>query len=596
LAPLTAQPVSLQLEFSDKLLDDTKLKENLKFERDGQSLGTDNLLISKSTDKLYVVSGMDQAGNATGTYSITLDLSKLHKYNSGKEGVSTSKVQWSVISSNKAPIAYAGANQTVNENTLVTLDGSGSTDPDSDALTYLWAAPSGITLSSTTDSKPTFTAPEVDTDQTYTFDLVVNDGKVNSSVSQVTVTVKNVSPTRIQTISLNIGWNIISANVTPPNLNMMDIFQPLINEGKLKKVMDESGKTLEDFGFFGGWNNDIGTWGIDRGYKVNLTESTTLNLEGPPVSLPMEINLYAGWNIIGYPSDQQMDAMTIFQPLIDAGKLKKVMDEAGLSIEDFGVYGGWTNNIGNLTPNKGYKVNMVSDGTLTIPSSGTKVAVIPPENLDSKHFRKVFNGNGTDHMNINLIDLAKGGLKAGDEIGIFDGEICVGSVQIGSQQISLNYISIPASENDEMDHVSNGFTPQNPIKLRLFRNNQEYLLQPELVNNSNSIFAKGESMFARVNTGLATAIIEPTEPVSVKCYPNPFTNRITVEIVISEAQKLDVKIFDLSGQIIRTLYRGNGKEKTVLVWDGKNDQGVRTVPGSYLLKANNTVEKIVLSH
>ncbi len=593
---LTSQPATLQLEFSAKLLDDTKLKENLVFARDGQSLGTENLSVSKSTDKIYLVSGMDQVGNATGAYSLSLDVSKFKKYISGKEGVSASMVQWSIISSNKAPIAYAGANQTVNENTLVILDGSGSIDPENDALTYLWTPPSGITLSSATVQKPTFTAPEVVTDQTYTFDLVVNDGNVNSAVSQVEVTVKNVSPTKIQTISLNVGWNIISANVTPPNLNMMDIFQSLIDNGKLKKVMDEAGKTLEDLQFFGGWNNDIGSWNLDRGYKVNVSETTTISMEGPPVPLPKEINLYTGWNIIGYPSDQTIDAMHIFQPLIDAGKLKKVMNESGLSIEDYGSFGGWTNDIGNLTPNKGYKVNMVSDGKITIPSSGTKIAVIPPENLASAHFGKVFAGNGTDHMNINLVDLVKGGFKAGDEIGIFDRNLCVGSVQIGSQQLSVNYVSIPASGNDRMNPVPNGFTPQDPIKLRLFRNNQEYLLQPDLVNNSKSIFAKGESMFARVNTELATVLIDPTEPVSVKCYPNPFTDQITIEIVNSEVQKLDVKIFDINGQNIRMLYSGNSNEKTVLLWDGKNDQGVKTAPGSYLLKANNTVEKIVLSH
>jgi len=593
---LTSQPVSLQLEFSAKLLDDTKLKECLLFERDGQSLGTDKLLVLKSTDKLYLVSGIDQVGNATGTYRLSLDLSKLKKYSSGKEGVSASRVQWSIISSNKAPIAYSGTSQTVNENSLVTLDGSGSIDPDKDALTYLWTAPSGITLSSVTDPKPTFTAPEVATDQNYIFDLLVNDGKVNSAVSQVTITVKNVVPTKIQTIDLNIGWNIISANVTPPNLNMMEIFQSLMNNGKLKKVMDEAGNTLEDLQFFGGWNNDIGTWNIDRGYKVNVSESTTLTLEGPPVPLPKEINLYTGWNIIGYPTDQPMDAMLIFQPLIDAGKLKKVMNETGSSIEDYGSYGGWTNDIGNLTPNKGYKVNMISDGTITIPSSGTKVAVIPPEVLASNHFRKAFTGFGTDHMNINLVDLAEGGFKAGDEIGIFDGNLCVGSVQIGVQQLSANYVNIPASGNDQMNPSPNGFTPQNPIKLRLFRNNQEYLLQPDLLNNSKSTFAKGESMFARINTELATALVDPTKPVSVKCYPNPFTDQITIEIVNPKTQKLDVKIFDISGQIIRTLFNGNSNEKTVLLWDGKNDQGTKTAPGSYLLKANNTVEKIVLSH
>jgi ACT domain-containing protein len=192
-ASVSIQPASIQLEFSDKLLDDTKLLENLKFERDGQALGNLNLSISKSTDKLYVLSGMNQYGNANGTYELILDLSKLKKYNSGKEGVSTSKVQWKIDSSNKAPVANAGIDQTVNEKVQVTLDGSGSSDPNADALTYLWTAPAGIVLNSATVAKPTFTAPDVTTDQTLTFSLTVNDGKVSSTADEVVITVKNIS-------------------------------------------------------------------------------------------------------------------------------------------------------------------------------------------------------------------------------------------------------------------------------------------------------------------------------------------------------------------------------------------------------------------
>jgi hypothetical protein len=94
---------------------------------------------------------------------------------------------------NKTPLANAGANQTINENSLVTLDGSLSSDPDNDALTYLWTAPTGITLSPATVAKPTFTAPEVSTDTPYTFSLVVNDGIINSIADQIIITVKQVN-------------------------------------------------------------------------------------------------------------------------------------------------------------------------------------------------------------------------------------------------------------------------------------------------------------------------------------------------------------------------------------------------------------------
>ncbi|MFY9154127.1 MAG: CARDB domain-containing protein [Prolixibacteraceae bacterium] len=595
LAAVLVQPTSLQLEFSDKLLDDTKLKENLKFERDGQLLGNENLTITKSTDKIYAVSGMNLAGNASGTYSLSLDNSKFKKYLSGKEGISTSKAQWAVSNPNKAPNAFAGLNQTVDENSLVTLNGSGSSDPDNDALTYLWTAPSGISLSSATAANPTFTAPEVNADQTYTFSLVVNDGKVNSAASTVNITVKNITSEKTQTLNLNIGWNIISAMVSPANPDMKAIFQSLIDAGKLVKVMDESGKTLEDFGAFGGWKNNIGNLSNERGYKVNVSEPVDLAIQGIPVTLPAEITLYEGWNIIGFPSETEQDAMSLFQPLIDSGKLIKVMNEAGLTIEDFGIFGGWKNNIGNLKPNKGYKVNMAAAGTITIPASGTKLAVIPPEVIPSQHFRKVFIGNGTDHVNINLVDLTRNKFEVGDEIGIFDGMYCVGSATIGSGQLFNDYISIPASGDDQLSASRNGYLSGNQIVLKLFRNNHEYVLTPKLENNSTDTFIAGESMFATANTILVTNTENQFNQNSVRCFPNPFTDQITIEIAISETPKLDVRIYDVKGRLIRNLYQGKNQIKTILIWDGKNDQGAKILPGNYVLKANDKVEKILLT-
>ncbi len=93
---------------------------------------------------------------------------------------------------NRAPVADAGANQTADERTTVTLDGSASSDPDNDALTYNWTAPAGITLSDTAAQSPTFTAPDVTSDTDYTLTLEVSDGTL-SDTDTVTVTVRHVN-------------------------------------------------------------------------------------------------------------------------------------------------------------------------------------------------------------------------------------------------------------------------------------------------------------------------------------------------------------------------------------------------------------------
>ena len=84
--------------------------------------------------------------------------------------------------------------QTVPGGSTVQLDGSGSSDVNGDPLTYQWTQTAGtpVTLSSTTASRPTFTAPAGPS--TMTFRLVVNDGQVSSTPSTVTITVTNQPP------------------------------------------------------------------------------------------------------------------------------------------------------------------------------------------------------------------------------------------------------------------------------------------------------------------------------------------------------------------------------------------------------------------
>ncbi len=105
-------------------------------------------------------------------------------------------VSITVDSINDAPVAEAGPAQTVFVTDTVTLDGSGSTDIDGDALTYAWSffsvpAGSGASLSSLTAVMPTFV---IDLPGDYVVELIVSDGTLFSVADTVTISTDNSPP------------------------------------------------------------------------------------------------------------------------------------------------------------------------------------------------------------------------------------------------------------------------------------------------------------------------------------------------------------------------------------------------------------------
>lgn len=105
-----------------------------------------------------------------------------------------------VTNGNIPPVADAGTDQTVNEWTIVTLDGSGSSDPDDGIASYLWEQTGGtsVTLSNNTDFQPSFTAPDVGPGgESLTFQLTVTDngGLKSTDDAIVNVSFVNVPPT-----------------------------------------------------------------------------------------------------------------------------------------------------------------------------------------------------------------------------------------------------------------------------------------------------------------------------------------------------------------------------------------------------------------
>jgi len=83
--------------------------------------------------------------------------------------------------------------------------------------------------------------------------------------------------------------------------------------------------------------------------------------------------------------------------------------------------------------------------------------------------------------------------------------------------------------------------------------------------------------------------VTPTKYMLEQSYPNPFNPETAINFSIKEAGKVSLKIYNLQGQLIRSLI---DEEKLAgsysIIWKGTNDQGVRVSSGTYLytLKVN----------
>ena len=103
---------------------------------------------------------------------------------------------------NSLPVAQAGEDATVDENTQVTLTGSG-VDDDGTIVSYRWVQTEGVevTLTNADQASAEFTAPDVKPSEILTFELNVTDDAGATATDSVSVTVTHINASPIITIS-----------------------------------------------------------------------------------------------------------------------------------------------------------------------------------------------------------------------------------------------------------------------------------------------------------------------------------------------------------------------------------------------------------
>jgi hypothetical protein len=163
-----------------------------------------------------------------------------------------------------------------------------------------------------------------------------------------------------QTVTLSAGWNWFST--------YLEVDDPVTMLQMLEAALGENGVAIKSSDVYTendaewGWFGDLDDVGIvnEQMYKIQVSTSCTLNLQGAPAELaahPITIN--PGWNWIGFPSTEAMSLDDAFAGFAQEGDIIRNSDgETPYDAE----WGGWFGDFEMLEPGQGYMYYSASSG------------------------------------------------------------------------------------------------------------------------------------------------------------------------------------------------------------------------------------------
>ncbi len=112
----------------------------------------------------------------------------------GRGGLTRDSLAVLVLHANRTPIARAGAEQFVSEGDTVRLNAAASSDFESQPSQYLWRQLTGVNVAlvDSQSARPYFIAPRPESEKVFRFELIVNDGIINSAPDTVAIAINTL--------------------------------------------------------------------------------------------------------------------------------------------------------------------------------------------------------------------------------------------------------------------------------------------------------------------------------------------------------------------------------------------------------------------
>ena len=367
-------------------------------------------------------------------------------------------------------------------------------------------------------------------------------------------------------------FNLISSYLYPELPSSSTFFGGL--EG-LRIVYEDNGSALiPEYGI-----NTIGDIELTEGYHLFADGSNqTLTVSGLAIN-PSDWTITlqpSQFNSIAYLHNGPMDAELAMAGI--ANVVNIVQDDAGNAwIPELGI------TMGNLNPGKGYQVFTTSDTAVTF-SYGTYVAptaramAMGEKSIPTQYS---FQKTGSPYTIVIQSAVIDGHpLASGDEIAVFDGNLCVGATVWDSE--TTNIIS---AWKGNSDYELPGYTPGNTMTFQVYKSRFKTAVDVVSTHPTAEEKAFNGSSYSRTSISGSPGLI-PEQFALMQNYPNPFNPITTIRYNVADDSPVTMVVYNIMGQEVIRLMNNDihAPGKYSIVWNGLNQRGETVGAGMYLIR------------
>jgi PKD repeat protein len=367
-----------------------------------------------------------------------------------------------------------------------------------------------------------------------------------------------------RTLTLMPGWNWVSWNLAYSD----DIGQFVADFSDCIYVVlsfDQRGltyvPTLAEF-------STLNAVDYYHGYMFKMTCSVDVEICGPPIDANDGIGINAGWNLVSYWPDEELPIETALASIYNYLLVVLGYNNGPLVwAPDYVDY----NTLTSMAPLFGYWIKSSSSAMLAYPG------FTPPTNPLKGGFAAEKMTPSQSWMSLYGAGIRLDGrsLASGAMIEVFteDGVLCGSSI---TRNGLLKFTSVYGYDNIDDNTTS---YPKIGDRLELFVDGRR--VYPDITwDGHGTQYRVGDLLSSEEGVSMM-----PEGFALYQNYPNPFNPTTTIRFNLPEAGFVELSVFNLLGQKIRTVineHYSSGEHLTT--WDGLNDEGRLAASGIYFYR------------